>query len=109
MLGRVPPYPLTDWIIRCSSSMRTNLIVYRGSAEIVEGGLRCGIRHLDAKCGKLLARLNRNGAVSGKFKCDRCKQVLEVPLEIDTDQGVALTLCVVSAQERPLGERQASK
>ena len=59
------------------------IIVTEGLAAIVNDGLRCAAKRAGdpgRRCNKLLAKTNSSGEVAGRFKCDRCKQDVEVEL-----------------------------
>lgn len=77
--------------------MKLLTFVTKGRAILTVDGLRCGNPRPDkdlprvgvdpgvgtprvGTCNKLLAKRNRLGQVCGKFKCERCKQEIEVEL-----------------------------
>lgn len=79
--------------------MKLLTFVTKGRALLTADGLRCGNprpdkdqkhgetpgegieQHDDVRpCNKLLAKRNRLGQVCGRFKCERCKQEIEVEL-----------------------------
>jgi hypothetical protein len=60
--------------------------ITRGNARITGEGLRCaaprGGDNDDGRrvCHKLLAKKNADGQIAGNFRCERCKQEVEVKL-----------------------------
>jgi hypothetical protein len=61
-------------------------IVRIGIASLAGDGMRCGAPRKDdpsKKCRKLIAQLSLNGRLEGRFKCDRCGQVIECQVEFE--------------------------
>ena len=57
--------------------------VVKGRARFTPEGLRCAnSRDKDEErtCNKLICKPNDAGQTAGKFRCDRCKQDIEVSL-----------------------------
>ena len=59
------------------------VIISRGKAVVVNGGLRCNAPRVgdpSRTCNKLLAKTNTLGQIAGNFRCDRCKSEVEVQI-----------------------------
>ena len=55
--------------------------ITKGKAIIKPEGLRCqASRADDWICNKLLAKKNADGQIAGNFRCERCRQEIEVRL-----------------------------
>jgi hypothetical protein len=57
--------------------------VSKGKALITAEGLRCGAPRAndpDRRCNKQLAKRNAAGQIAGNFRCERCKQEIEIKL-----------------------------
>jgi hypothetical protein len=59
-------------------------IVSKGTAIVKSDGLRCNAQRVgDEKnrtCNKLIAKVNALGQIAGSFRCDRCKQDIEISM-----------------------------
>lgn len=63
--------------------MVQSIVISRGEAVIVSGGLRCNalrVGTLNRPCNKLLAKINDLGQIAGSFRCDRCKAEITVQI-----------------------------
>ncbi len=63
--------------------MKLLTYVTKGKARITDEGLRCAAPRSDNPewvCHKLLAKKNSGGQIAGNFRCERCKQEIEVKL-----------------------------
>lgn len=57
--------------------------ITKGKALITPEGLRCGASRTndqDRRCNKLLAKKNAANQIAGNFRCERCRQEIEVKL-----------------------------
>jgi hypothetical protein len=63
--------------------MKLLTFVTKGKARIVGDALRCASLRSDDErkiCNKLLVKRNAQGQIAGNFKCERCRQEVEVKL-----------------------------
>jgi len=62
--------------------MVQSVIISKGAAVIVNGGLRCNTLRVGTNrtCNKLLAKINDLGQIAGSFRCDRCKAEITVQI-----------------------------
>jgi hypothetical protein len=61
----------------------------KGKGFLTPEGLRCGApRELDParNCNKLVVKKNKEGQIAGNFRCERCRQEIEVRM------GVAIAI-----------------
>ena len=57
--------------------------ISQGRARFTPDGLRCANERAgdeERRCNKLICKPNGQGQTAGKFRCDRCKQDIEVIL-----------------------------
>ena len=55
--------------------------IANGRAVFVGGDLRCAAPRGDKqRCNKLIAKVNVYGMIAGEFRCERCKEDIEVRL-----------------------------
>lgn len=64
--------------------MKLLTFVSKGQAHFYPEGLRCAAPRPDkpgAVCNKLLVKKASNGQIAGNFRCERCRQEIEVVLK----------------------------
>lgn len=65
--------------------MSYQTFITKGKAMIQNDGLRCrNPRDKDPtrSCNKLIVKKSSSGQIAGSFLCERCKQIVEVEIEV---------------------------
>jgi len=68
--------------------------ISKGKAILLGDELRCNRLREDSSkiCRKLIAKVNRFGQIAGDFRCERCKEEIEVRLVPATEESASKTV-----------------